>query len=148
MGYALTASSSQSDAPGGVPSASPTALTGSYVNAAYIQVTGYRELDLQATITNLGTGPVTRLDVQFEYTLDSDPAAAKWSPYQVEAVDSATGISVPVPYTIQQSLAGYAVTFALTWTVQVRGSYMRAKVKAGAGVSTNSALTLKYLRRS
>ena len=128
----------------GASVATPTALTASYVASPAVDVGGYAEVDWSILVTNAGTGPVTRVDAQWEFATTAAPVDADWSPLQTEVV--AAGVSTPSSYEVQQPIAG-AVPYSKAWTTKARGRWMRIKVKAGAGTATSSAIALSALRR-
>ena len=125
--------------------ASPTTLTAGYVASDSIDVRNFREVDWFMEVSNKGTGPITRIDFQWEYADNDTPTASDWKTYQTESISS--GVSTPSTYELQQSVSALAVTFNIGGTTQVRGRRMRVLVKAGAGTPTSSVIVLTAYRR-
>jgi hypothetical protein len=132
----------QSDASGG-SLASPTALTAAFVASTSLDVRNFREVEWAMYVSNAGTGPVTRVDVEWEFSLVASPGANDWMLLQTESILS--GVSTPSTYEIRQTIS--TAPFTKTWTTPVKGRWMRILVKAGAGTPTSSVIALTAMRR-
>lgn len=140
MAYLVPSISSDAAA---IPIATPTTLTAVFVASAEIDVRNFSQVDWSMTVSNGGTGPVTRVDLQWEFAETLVPVSTDWSPLQTEAI--AAGVSTPSSYEVQQTVP--AAPFTRNWTTAVRGRWMRIKVKAGVGTPASSVIALSALRR-
>lgn len=121
----------------------PATLTAIYVASDPIEVTNYQFVNWRMYVTNAGTGPTTRVDVQWEFSNAAVPGANDWSPLQVEVITA--GVSTPDTYEVQQTIGSAPLTAG--WKTEVEGRWMRMLVKAGVGDPTASAIVLAALRR-
>ena len=133
----------QSDA-AAIAIATPTTLTAAFVASAEIDVRNFSAVDWNMLISNAGTGPITRVDLQWEFSEVATPGANDWMLLQTEAITA--GVSTPSTYEVQQPIAGTA-PYTRSWTTEVRGRWMRILVKAGVGTPTSSVIALAALRR-
>jgi hypothetical protein len=143
MGFPLPGQQSDAVAIALVP-ATPTALTASFVASGVLDVRNFSSVDWNMAISNAGAGPVTRVDLQWEFAETAVPVAADWTPLQTEAITA--GVSTPSTYEVQQPITGLVVPFTRSWTTEVKGRWMRILVK-GFGDATSSAIVLTALRR-
>lgn len=128
-----------------LPLASPTTLTNAMQTTPSFSVAGYSEVDLTARVGAGGAGPITQIEVSFEYTTTASPASdADWTLLQTETVT--LGVSTPSDYVIQQPVSG-AGPYTRTWTAQVRGVLMRGLLRASVGDPTGSTVQMFYSRR-
>jgi len=123
----------------------PAALSASYAPSAAVDVRDFRQVDWGMLITNVGTGPITRIDVQWEFSDVASPASTDWMALQTESITG--GVSTPATYEVQQPLSG-AAPITKIWTTVSRGRWMRILVKAGVGTPTSSVIALTALRRA
>jgi hypothetical protein len=123
--------------------ATPTTLTASLVASAVIDVRNFYQVDWSMACSDGGTGPVTRVDVQWEFAETAVPVATDWTPLQTEAITA--GVSTPSSYEVQQPVP--AAPWTRGWTTGVKGRWMRILVKAGVGVPATSVIALSALRR-
>jgi hypothetical protein len=112
-----------------------------------IDVFGYRTVDFVVRITNLGNGPMTRLDMQFQFSEKSNPnplVDSDWATVQSQQIS--LGVATLSDYTLQKALPGVApVTVGVG--IPVRARFMRMKLQSGNGDATNSVVLVNALRR-
>lgn len=82
------------------------------------------QVDVTVKITNLGSGPATKILVVGRCSSAADPdvtTAADWAPINTEAVDTATGISTVVMYQLELAVSAVG---EYQFTLPVRQRWM------------------------
>ena len=106
---------------------------------AKVDCLGASNIDVIVDLSNLGTGPLTKLLIvgrcsglaQPDISVDTD-----WFTINTEAVDTATGISTIVPY-LGDSAVFFPGSFVVSFPVRARYFSAMVWVDAGAGSRGN-----------
>ena len=92
--------------------------------------------DVIIDLSNLGTGPITKLTVVGRTSAKADPdvtVSGDWTTINTESIDTATGISTITPYIAETAIAAtgsYIVSFP------IRGRYFSALIWVDAATDS------------
>jgi len=114
---------------------------------------GYRHIDWVVYMTNPGSGPITRVDMQIQFSEKLDPSPildSDWAILQSHEINQ--GIAPLYNYTMQMPIPSLGpgpdfIPFTFGITSPVRGRWMRLLITAGAGDPTNSLVSVNAIRR-